>query len=296
MSKRRGVAVNKNFGRTHIKAARDTGGSFYSIVSSFDSILKNIGETTSKMATRFKIQNKLSPEELQNIKLRINGIEVPSTEWTFHAESNSISFNEEFSLAPESKVEILFVKPISQFPLKKKLDTSLLDTIDIEINGKVIAREAWEYDEGGNSIKFSDDYVPSVGSKIKIVYNKVSQFTLDKKLHSSVLDTIDIVVNGTTVPREHWQYDESHNSIKFLDGHIPPVGSKVKIIYTNLPQFKLERQIDTSLLDTIEITVNGKLVPREHWQYDEESNSIQFFRGHLPPVGSKIKIIYTDKF
>ena len=222
-----------SYGESHINAAKATGGSYHSIRDPFDSILDSFGKTITELATRFKIEKKLTADELENIRIRVDGTEVAREAWTFHTKNNSISFNEGHIPAQESKVEILFVELVSQFALQKKLDVSLLDTIDIEIDGKVIPREGWQYNEESNSIKFLKGHVPQIGSSIKIVYNVTSQFPLKKKLDVSTLDTIDISVNGKSVSRDHWQYDEKNNAIQFHKDHLPSVGSKIKIIYTD---------------------------------------------------------------
>ncbi len=222
-----------SYGESHINAAKATGGSYHSIRDPFDSILDSFGKTITELATRFKIEKKLSTDELANIRIRVDGTEVAREAWTFNTKNNSISFNEGHMPAPESKVEILFVELISWFALQKKLDVSLLDTIDIEIDEKLIPREGWQYIEESNSIKILKGYVPQIGSVIKIVYNITSQFPLKKKLDVSTLDTIDISVNGKSVSRDHWQYDEKNNAIQFHKDHLPSVGSKIKIIYTD---------------------------------------------------------------
>ena len=163
-------AITNDSGLSHRNAAIDTGGGHYDITKPFSEILDKIGKTISTLATRFKIKRQLNTEELKNIKIKVDGKEVSDAMWTFHSESSSLTFNEEFILNPKSKIEIVFGKLVSEFRLSRKLDSKRIKTVDITVDGDSIPQEHWEYKEKENSILFYGGHVPPLGSRIKIIY------------------------------------------------------------------------------------------------------------------------------
>ncbi len=158
----------------HVKAAKDTGGISSDINAPFNNILGKIGDKISKhTSTFFKVKRPLSPKDLKNIKIKVDGIEMARAGWTFNKENNSLSFNKGFAPPPKSKLEILFRKPASEFRLKRKLDGKHINTVDITVDGKSVPKEHWEYNEENNSIRFFEDHIPSIGSSIRVVYEDV---------------------------------------------------------------------------------------------------------------------------
>ncbi len=170
---KKGIRENKNFSRTHIKAAMDTGGSFYSITSPFDSILKKIKETTTEIAIHFKIKRVLSPEELKHIRIEVDGFAVDDNMWTFHQDKSSFTFNKEYPLNPESEVVIVFAEIVSEFRLSKKLNSKHINTVNITVDGNLIPQEHWEYKAERNSIRFKSGHLPPEGSSISVSYTDI---------------------------------------------------------------------------------------------------------------------------
>ena len=291
-----------NYGKHHIELATDTGGTYQSITDPFDGILNSFGSTISKMAKKkkfFKIKHKLTAEELNNLKVTVNGTPANrTTDWTFNATYNSVVFNESFTFPSKgsNRITVSFEKPKSRFSLNRPLDTTLLSTVEIRVNGIPIPRSHWNYDLSRNSIQFLPGRVPPKGDTIQIVYNRVSEFILKKKLNTSVLGSTEILVNGAIIPKNFWQYNPSNNSIRLMNGYIAPIGSTIQVVYNQLlSQFTLNKPLDISFIGSMQVTVDNKPVPKSHWDYDPGSNAIQFKQAHIPTKGSSIKIIYSNQ-
>ena len=293
---------SRNYGKHHIELATDTGGSYQSITDPFDGILNSFGSTISKMAKKkkfFKIKHKLTAEELNNLRVTVNGTPANrTTNWTFNATYNSVVFNESFTFPKNksSSVTVSFEKSKSRFPLNRPLDTTLLHTVEIRVNGTPLPRSHWNYDLSRNSIQFLPGRVPPKGDTIQIVYNRVSEFILKKKLNTLVLGSTEVLVNGAIIPKNFWQYNPSNNSIRLINGYIAPRGSTIQVVYNQLlSQFTLNKPLDISFIGSMQVTVDNKPVTKSHWDYDPGSNAIQFKQAHIPPKGSRIKIIYSNQ-
>ena len=163
--------IDTTYGTQHIQAVNGTGGTYHSINSPFDGILNSFSRTITELAMRFKLRRKLASSDLNDVKVFVDGQEQPRAAWTFHASTNSISFNRGYVPGNNSRINIRLSRPISVFVLKKRLDPSRLEKTNIQINGKTIPRDHWEYDARRNAIRFFDGHVPPMGSTIRITYS-----------------------------------------------------------------------------------------------------------------------------
>ena len=57
-----------------------------------------------------------------------------------------------------------------KLPENQPLDVSKIDEVEILVDGNPVPRDAWEYLEAANSIRFKEGHVPGSGSKIRITY------------------------------------------------------------------------------------------------------------------------------
>ena len=138
-----------------------------------------------------------------------------------------------------------------------------------------------------------DDILNSIGTAVTRL---ATQFKITRKLDASEIENLKVLVNGTEQPKAAWTFNASSNSISFNSGHAPSPGSQIDILFGKPPAFLyLKRKLDKSRLEKTEIIVNGRPIPRDHWDYDEQKNAILFLDGHIPPLGSRIKITYSDR-
>ncbi len=158
------------YGKAHIEKAEATGGSYQSILEPFDKIFDNLGKTITELATRLKMTRRLSTEELEKIIVIVDNFDVGKEAWRFDDSSNTIIFNEGHTPSSESKIEIILAGLRALFILKKKLDVSRIETIDLRVDGQPVPKAHWKYREKLNAIEFLKGHIPQMGSTIKVQY------------------------------------------------------------------------------------------------------------------------------
>ncbi len=124
-----------------------------------------------------------------------------------------------------------------------------------------------------------------------------TRLKMTRLLSFEELEKIIVIVDNVDVGKEAWRFDDSSNTIIFNEGHTPSSESKIEIVFTELRAlFILKKKFDVSHIETIDLTVEGQPVPKAHWEYRKELNAIEFLKDHIPQMGSKIKVQYTDEF
>ena len=120
-------------------------------------------------------------------------------------------------------------------------------------------------------------------------------------------DGLRVEVNGSSVPKDDtgtsgWRYDISTNSIRFFGSHVPPASAGIRVheVGTVQSTFKIVEKIDSAMLSTLVVKVNGQNVPRDTtekngWNYHGTTNSIKFFGNYRPSQGEEVVITLPGK-
>ncbi|HOX43891.1 MAG TPA: hypothetical protein PK668_09835 [Myxococcota bacterium] len=167
----------------------------------------------------------------------------------------------------------------------------------------------WRLDQGENAIYFDGSYVPPPEADIEVEYsNSQYEFPMSGRGDPETLVvTVDADGDGPGLPvtqteSTDYVYDAASNTIRFLDGHVPPLGATVEISYASLRRsFALGQEVENP--ETLRVDVdlkdgNGyRQVLRDEatgWLFDSAGNAVLFQGNFVPPLGSDIRVSFSN--
>jgi hypothetical protein len=167
----------------------------------------------------------------------------------------------------------------------------------------------WRLDLGENAIYFDGSYVPPPEADIEVEYsNSQYEFPMSGRGDPETLVvTVDPDGDGPAAPATQTEstdyvYDAATNTIRFLDGHVPPLGATVEISYASLRRsFVLGTTVENP--ETLRVDVDQKdgsgyrqVLPGggSGWLFDVASNAILFQGNYVPPLTSDIRVAFSN--
>ncbi|MBY0314437.1 MAG: hypothetical protein K2Q26_02890 [Bdellovibrionales bacterium] len=132
-------------------------------------------------------------------------------------------------------------------------------------------------------LSFLDGLTNSTETQKNYVVNTIAIF--DDACRNQLATTF----TGRRVAARHGQLTDATGGVKasLCDDFSGIMSSLTDTILELSSKFTLSREPNPS---TIEILVNGVLVPSSHWVYNATENSIYFVAEHIPPASSSINV------
>ena len=268
------------------------------------------------VADTFCLSNSIESGEVDSLVVEVDGVTVPrdtseSNGWNYDRDNNCVEFFGGSSPAKGADVNISLPGEIdNHLCLKNKLNINHLDKVKVTKGSSVVPRdtaknEGWDYNHQSNCLEFFGSHALGEGEVISISLGLNSHFCLNQNFDLNKLNELNVVIGGQTIPRDTtgtmgWDYNRGNHCIELYGDHGLKAGLPVKISWGQTSRFCLNRPLDESKLETVEIKVDGRVVKRGGegvgWDYDSATNCISFFGDHHPGDNSKLEITYTPDY
>jgi hypothetical protein len=171
--------------------------------------------------------------------------------------------------------------------------------------------DGWRYDGNENAIYFDGSYVPPPEADIEVEYgNSQYAFQLSGRGDPGTLAvTVDPDGDGPLQAEEQEEgvdfvFDAVTNTVVFLEGHVPPLGSTIEVSYAALRrEFRLGSQVDNP--QTLRVMVDMDPTdpvgfqevlrdPASGFIYNAGTNAVLFQGAFIPPLGAAIQVRYSN--
>lgn len=306
----------------------ELGGTSASICDTdFASTLQQLGLTVAGLGRKFTLSREPDPD---SVIVRVDEgtgagfVEIPEfnnqgqANWKLELIEKAIYFYA-YVPPPQADIEVEYSNVEDRFHLSGSGDTS---TIQVEVDGVPVPQsdDCWQYHSGENAIIFYGDCIPPLDSTVEISYSSLEKcFSLSTEVNNpetlkAWLDQGSGFAEIFPDPATGWFYHSEDNSICFQGTLVPPVGSELKVAYSNLAELfylSLEPLNGSESIKSVTLDTDGdgpnEAVPIPEysqgvpgWVYNDTStpapytNTISFEKlDPLPPFGSVITVTYT---
>jgi hypothetical protein len=310
-------------GARYDELVTELGGTSASICDAdFAATLQQLGLTVAGLSRKFTLSREPDPD---SVVVRVDEgagfFEIPEfnnqgeANWKLELLEKAIYFYA-YVPPPQADIEVEYSNVEDRFRLSGRGDAS---TIEVKVDGVGVPQrdDCWQYHSGENAIIFYGDCIPALDSTVEVSYSDLEKvFYLSQEVKNP--ETLTVWLNQGTGyaevfpdPATGWIYHPDTNSIRFQGSLVPPMGSELKVTYSNLSSlFPLSLVPQT---DTISVTLDADgdgpnqavQVPEYSqgvpgWVYYGPgesapfSNTISFEKlDPLPPFGSVITVTYT---
>ncbi|RME28726.1 MAG: VWA domain-containing protein [Deltaproteobacteria bacterium] len=314
------------------------GGTTASICEDFHVTLEQLGLTVAGLSRKFILTREPDPGSV-SVRVDEDGdgpggfTDIPECEpdcanptkrnWRVDLSEPAVYF-EDYVPPPQAKIEIEYSNLSKTFPLSGDGDrTTMKVTVDPDCDGPQTAEEKqentdWWFDADHRSIVFTGDYVPPMDSCIEISYAALQrEFTLSREVANP--ETLKVEVDEKDGrgwlqvyedPSNGWIFHAQSNSILFQGSYVPPIGSEIRISYSNLLWIFPLSQVPVP--DSLQVTLDpdgdgpqqAQTIPRDdpagtpgfiYYGPEEQppyTNSISFEKIDWPPLGSVVSVFY----
>jgi len=171
--------------------------------------------------------------------------------------------------------------------------------------------EGWRLDLGENAVYFDGSYVPPPEADIEVEYSNTQyEFPMSGRGDPETLRvTVDPDGDGPDAPVEQTEstdyvYDAASNTIRFLDGHVPPLGATVEISYASLRRsFALGSAVENPETLTVMVDMDPNDAvgfqtvfrdPVNGFMFDSASSTILFNGNFVPPLAAVIQVQFSN--
>ncbi len=299
--------------------------------NAFADDLQQLGLTVASLSRKFELSRDPDPD---TVVVRVdahdgNGFveipEDPNTGWRLQLDEKAIYFDGEYVPPPEADIEVEYGNVETVFRLTGRGDpTTLQVRVDEDGDGPaefvdMVEGTDWLYDAQSNSIRFAFAYVPPLGGVIEVSYSDLRRsFTLSQEVENPESLTVEIDLhdgNGFRIilrdDANGWMFHADSNSILFQGQYIPPLGSELRVTFSNLrwlfplSQTPLVGSLVVKLDPDGEGPVEESVVPEfddstssPGWLYygpgeaAPYTNTISFEKTNWPPLGSVLTVSY----
>ena len=308
-------------GTRYNELVTELGGTSASICDAdFATTLQQLGLTVAGLGRKFVLSREPDPDSvIVRVDEGAGFVEIPEfnnqgeSNWQLELIEKAIYFYA-YVPPPQADIEVEYSNVEDRFHLTGRGDTS---TIEVTVDDVVVpqADDCWQYHDGENAIIFYGDCIPALDSTVEVSYSDLEKvFYLSEEVKNP--ETLQVWLDQAPVypdPATGWIYHPETNSIRFQGTLVPPMGSELKVAYSNLAelfQLSLEPQPGTIVV-TLDADGDGpneaEQVPEYSpgtpgWVYNDPgkpapyTNTISFeMLDPLPPFGSVITVTYTPR-
>ena len=271
--------------------------------------IREEGQTSSS----FRLKKALTTQELNSLEVSVNGIVVPrdtgeSDGWNYDENNTTIDFFGSHLPAEGEKVSILLPGKVSQeICLGQTINP---DKLSVSVNGKSVSGDStksngWAYDRKKRCVGFFGSHALSKNATVKMSLGVNSRFCLKKGFDLNDLDKVSVVIGDSEMKRDEtetdgWNYNPVNHCVELFGKHKFSSNTPVKISLGLTSRFCLNKPLDESRLETVEIRVDDKLIERggtgEGWDYDREDNCVEFFGTDSIRENAQIKVTYRINY
>ncbi len=323
-------------GLIYHELVRELGGTTASICEDFDGTLGQLGLTVAALQRKYALSREPDPG---TVTVRVDEgtgfAEMPACvpdctnpttrNWRLEPAEQAIYFVD-YVPPPQSVIEVEYANTETVFALGGRGDQSTIRvTVDEDGDGPLAAEEKtvnveWWYDSATNSVVFSGDYVPPLGSTIEVSYSDLTHsFSLSRPVENVSTMQVEVDLDDGQGWRlifkddvTGWMFHAASNSVLFQGSYVPPLHSQLQVSYSNLLwlfPLSLAPKI-TSLVVQLDADGDGpgaaEMVPAHdealgipgYLYYDTGEaapyrNSISFEKLPWPSLGSIINVRYN---
>jgi hypothetical protein len=263
-----GGCANTSYGKRFIDLVQSMGGTTGSICDSdFSATLSNLGLTVSGLSRRFELTKDPNWDTMA-VSVDSGSGFVPiaqnaGTGWRHNGNEKAIYFDGTYVPPPQSQIKAEYGNSERRFEITGTGDVT---TLKVTVNGaEKLVNVDWWYDADNNAVLFNGSYVPPIGSIIEIsIWDPRRAFTLAKAVENKETLMVEIDLKqgaGFQLIRKDdvngWMFDAASNSIRFQGVMVPPIGSELRVSYSNLLYFfRLTRSPDPESI-TVELDADG---------------------------------------
>jgi hypothetical protein len=290
----------------------------------YSTTLQQLGLTVAGLGRKFVLSREPDPDSvIVRVDEGAGFVEIPEfnnqgeANWKLELIEKAIYFYA-YVPPPQADIEVEYSNVEDRFHLSGRGDSS---TIEVKVDDVVVpqADDCWQYHSGENAIIFYGDCIPALESTVEVSYSDLEKvFYLSEEVKNP--ETLQVWLDQGSGfaeiypdPATGWIYHSETNSIRFQGTLVPPMGSEVKVGYSNLAELfllSLEPQPGTIVV-TLDADGDGPnpavQVPEYSqgtpgWVYNDPgepapyTNTISFEKlDPLPPFGSIITVTYTPR-
>jgi hypothetical protein len=312
-------------GTRYNELVTELGGTSASICDTdFAATLQQLGLTVAGLGRKFVLSREPDPDSvIVRVDEGAGFVEIPEfnnqgeSNWQLELIEKAIYFYA-YVPPPQADIEVEYSNVEDRFHLSSRGDAS---TIEVTVDGVVVpqADDCWQYHAGENAIIFYGDCIPLLDSTVEVSYSDLEKvFYLSEEVKNP--ETLKVWLNQGAGfaeifpdPATGWIYHSETNSIRFQGTLVPPMGSEVKVAYSNLAElFPLSLEpMPSTIVVTLDADGDGPneavQVPEfsqgiPGWVYNDPgtpapyTNTISFEKlDPLPPFGSVITVTYTPR-
>ena len=310
-------------GARYDELVTELGGTSASICDTdFGTTLQQLGLTVAGLARKFVLSREPDPDTVVvSVDEGAGFVEIPEfnnqgeANWKLELIEKAIYFYA-YVPPPQADIEVEYSNVEDRFHLSGRGDAS---TIEVKVDNVIVPQsdDCWQYHEGENAIIFYGDCIPVLDSVVEVSYSDLEKvFYLSQEVKNP--ETLKVWLDQGTGfaeifpdPATGWIYHPETNSVRFQGTRVPPMGSELKVTYSNLSElFPLSLTPQAgSLVVTLDADGDGPNQAVQVPEYSQSvpgwvyygpgepapfSNTISFEKmDPLPPFGSVITVTYT---
>ena len=265
------------------------------------------------VASSFRLKEPLASDDLASLLVYIDGVTIPRDTlekdgWNHDDTANTIEFFGSYLPSKGEKVSLVVPGEVpDHICLGRAVN---VDKLEVVVDGNLIPKDAtktngWAYDGENHCVGFFGSHTLSRNVAVKMSLGVNSRFCLKKGFDLSALDDVEVVVGDIKIVRDEtesmgWNYNPINHCVELFGIHGLKPDTPVKISLGLTSKFCLDKPLDESKLETIEMKVDGKLIERggegKGWDYDGKSNCIEFFDSDSIGENSKVEITYRANY